>query len=372
VGKIRGLFLACALLVSSCTSPEKGAEDVDFDESFGKKSIDWQSIVSHPGNRERITLVKKVYEKNSPSKVLNASSGKIPKILHHIWLGPKSPPSYFSEYKKSWEKNHPGWKFRLWKDKDVEDFDFELKDLYMRSTNWGEKSDILRAEILDRYGGMYADVDIECIKSFDSFVEKYDFFAGLEPPHQGDFTTEAPHIVISNALIGARTGHPIIKAWKQEIRARWDEVEKKLPDCAKRVLLRTFYPFGDAVSKNLINEKNTNIVLPPTYFFPLTFTEVSKGKLKKLPFFKRHFRSLMRAIKKKEEMPFVEIKPETMAVHYWGNSWVKSHEERIKEMYRHLCHFEDRTEQKLFELQEQIRELQAKVVKQEVQKIDKV
>lgn len=332
------------LVLCSCGKQNESTTEVDFEESMGKGGSDWQSIVEHKGNKERVQLLKSVFDSQKPSKAIASTSAKIPKIIHQIWLGPKTLPNYFWEYKKSWEQQHPDWKYYLWQDKDAENLDFDLKDLFLKSSNYGEKADILRAELLDRYGGLYVDVDIECKKPFDELHEKYDFFAGLEPPHQGDFTQSAPHIVISNALIGASAHHPIIQDWKMRIRAGWDELEARYPDSAKRVLLRAFYPFGEAVVANIQDTTRCNIVFPPTYFYPLTFTVVSRGRLKKMSFYKRQMQNVLSYFGR-EKTPFVEIRPETMAVHYWGNSWVKSSEERLREMYKHLMRLEERVNQ---------------------------
>src|SRR5439155_6027564 len=123
------------------------------------------------------------------------------------------------------------------------------------------------------------------------------------------------HLVISDALIGARPGHPIIKKWKEVIRARWDELEKKYPDGPKRVLLRAFYPFGEATVSCIADPQLVNIVFPATYFYPLTFSQVSKGRLKKLNFLKRSARNVVTFFGLKKPAPFVELQPETMAVH---------------------------------------------------------
>lgn len=362
-----GSSLALLCLISfvflvACNDKPQGVIDADFDIAMGKEGPEWNSLSAHRGNMERITKIKINYEKNKPSLAPTSFEPKIPRIIHQIWLGPKSPPPYFWEYSKSWQKNNPGWEWRLWTDKEVKELEFEQKDLYLRSTNWGEKSDILRAELLDRFGGMYVDTDFECIKSFNELHYKYDFYAGLEPPHDGDFTSTAPHVTISDALIGARAGHPIIKEWKRLIRANWNEVEEKYPDSVKRVLLRTFYPFAEAVMNKLDSPGDRNIVFPATYFFPLTFSQVSKGRLKKLSFFKRQARQFLTVLNLKKPPPFVELQPETMAVHYWGNSWVKSNEERMREMYRHVVNMQADFKREIGAMQVQIADLQAEIM----------
>jgi hypothetical protein len=324
--------------------------DVDFETSMGKGSSEWHDLVACKGNQKRLELLKEVYEKRKPSKEPVKASLAIPKCIHQVWLGPKALPSYFKRYQRSWMEHHPGWEYRLWTDKEVEEFDFELKDLYNRSTNYGEKSDILRAEILDRFGGLYVDVDVENVLPFDELHEKYDFFAGLEPPHEGNFTSSSPHLVISDALIGSIKGHPIIKEWKERIRLTWDEYEMKYPDSPKRVLLRTFYPFGDATISHIADSNMQNIVFPPTYFFPLTFSQVDKGRAKKNAAIKRELLSLLSCFKTEKVEPFTQLQPETMAIHYWGNSWLKSNEERLRELYLQVM-----------ELQQQVAELRSEL-----------
>ena len=339
-GKIKLLFaclaLGLAFMAVGCQEHPSQVCDADFEEAMGKDSAEWHHLCAHKGSFERMLALKATYEEIKPSKMKAADQPKIPKIIHLIWLGPKQVPSYFWQYKESWKKHHPDWDVRFWTNKEVEALDFELKDLFMRTPNWGEKSDILRAELLERFGGLYADTDFECVKSFDDLHYKYDFYAGIEPPHDGDSSSSSPHITISDALIGSTPGHPILKAWKAEIRAHWDEYERKYPDSNKRVLARTFYPFGRAVLAEMADASRTNIVFPATYFFPLTFSELSKGRMKKLTYMKRKTREILSYCGIRKPTPFAEIRPETMAIHYWGHSWVKTYEERFRDMHKQI------------------------------------
>jgi mannosyltransferase OCH1-like enzyme len=45
-----------------------------------------------------------------------------------------------------------------------------------RATNVGMKSDVLRYEILWRYGGVYVDVDYECLENIDQLSDSSSFF----------------------------------------------------------------------------------------------------------------------------------------------------------------------------------------------------
>lgn len=358
---VLGYSLLSLFLFAACTDHSKGVTDADFDVAMGKDSPEWHHLLAHRGSSERFTVLKSKYEELKPSKVTGATEPKIPKIIHQIWLGPKAPPSYYWDYKESWQKFNPDWEYRFWTDKEVAELDFDLKDLYDRTPNWGEKSDILRAELLDRFGGLYVDTDFECLKCFSDLNYKYDFYTGLEPPHDGDSSSSAPHVTISDALIGSAPGHPIIKKWKKYIRANWNEYELKYPDSPKRVLLRTFYPFGKAVITKLQDSKRANIVFPATYFFPLTFTEISKGRMKKLGFFRRQVRSVLSAFQIRQAAPFVEIQPETMAIHYWGNSWVKTNAERFRDMHKQIVEMQTEFKNEIASLQIEVDNLRQKL-----------
>ena len=116
----------------------------------------------------------------------------IPKIIHHIWLGKKSFPEKFKEYRKSWINLHPGWQFYFWTDQNLPEMPFDVEKVvkeekYLTSI----RSDILRLHLLNSYGGIYVDTDMECLKSFDEFLN-FDFFAGKENDKD-----------VCNALIGS-------------------------------------------------------------------------------------------------------------------------------------------------------------------------
>ncbi|KAG5176950.1 surface protein Sur1, partial [Tribonema minus] len=116
----------------------------------------------------------------------------IPHTLHQVWLG-GSMPSKFRDLRESWAKLHDGWELRLWGGGDVEDFGLENRAAFDAATNYGEKSDIFRYEILHRHGGIYVDVDFLCLQSLQVMADNLDFFAGL---------ANVGAVEINNGLIG--------------------------------------------------------------------------------------------------------------------------------------------------------------------------
>jgi len=100
----------------------------------------------------------------------------------------------------------------MWMDDDIQNLNFLNKDLFMAAKNFGEKSDILRLELINMFGGLYVDTDYECLKPLDIFHYCNSFYvssAGVGVCGLG----------IVNALIGASPGHPLIRQLVNSIKS---------------------------------------------------------------------------------------------------------------------------------------------------------
>lgn len=119
----------------------------------------------------------------------------IPRVVHVVWIGPDPFPH--EAYLRSWAAHNPAWQVRLWTDANrpllVNE---EIYDLVpVRSC----QADLLRLEILWRYGGFYADADCECLRPLDPLVEDRQVVA---------MTGRGGGICL--AAIAAVPGHPAI------------------------------------------------------------------------------------------------------------------------------------------------------------------
>src|SRR5437867_4300593 len=123
----------------------------------------------------------------------------IPLIIHQIWLG--SPvPEQFKPLQETIIEHHAGWEYVLWTDERVKELTLHNQELFDRATNFGEKSDILRYELLYQFGGLYLDIDIACVKSLEDLHRTYDFYIGWQPDDTG-------HKQLGTGVIGCRPGH---------------------------------------------------------------------------------------------------------------------------------------------------------------------
>ena len=143
-----------------------------------------------------------------------------PKTIHQIWLGPLPLPEEAHRFAATWRTHHPDWAYRLWTDADVAQasslcgpsasgpcsgaqagspLSAQAGSL-CSAANPALRSDLLRLAILHRFGGLYVDVDFECLRPLDPLLAQVgeDCFAGLESP------TVTHTRSLSNALLGAR------------------------------------------------------------------------------------------------------------------------------------------------------------------------
>ncbi len=352
------LLIVGLSFVISCSSKKKEKNSanlpitvVDFDESLGKGCSEYSYIFTNPDDVKRYDILKALYEKNSLNTVPEASTPKIPKILHQIWVGPKTPPSYFVTFQEKWKSLHPDWEYHLWTDSELEDLNLELKDLIDASPNYAEKSDIIRSELLDRFGGVYLDVDMDPFHSLDELHKKYDFYCGIEYPHK--IATTNNRLWLGISIMASAPNHPIIKRWKELIRSRWEEVNKNYNSAIERVINHTYFPFTMAFFDAYDVGNCTNMALPTTYFYPLAADNAAKRRAT-VRAFREMFYDLLIDLHLKKPRPFSRIAPETIAVHYWGNSWLPSQQEQLKDLQHQL----DLLRKETFRMQSRLRQIE--------------
>lgn len=98
----------------------------------------------------------------------------------------------------TWKKYMPDWELKRW---DESNFDIAAAPLYVRQAYEARKyafvSDYVRLWALEKFGGLYMDVDFMVYRPFDDLMDRYAAFAGYEgskrkPVMQGVLASE-PH-----------------------------------------------------------------------------------------------------------------------------------------------------------------------------------
>lgn len=245
---------------------------------------------SNPTSRLKKMYLKKI-EKEVPLVDFSPTGPLIiPKIIHQIWIG--SPlPDKFKVMVQSWKDLHLDWEYYLWTDEAIKDFPFVNRDKFMQAPNWGAKADILRYEILEKMGGVYIDIDYECLKPLDQLHYKYQFY-----------TCDLNGECLTNALIGSIPHHPILKSCVENLK-----------------------------NKN-VNTKNYEEIMAqvgPAYFTKQVYNYIFLTLDPNLAIFKKEFSFPMSSDRRFDywqgKMPEAELekyrKSNAFALHYWATSW---------------------------------------------------
>ena len=92
------------------------------------------------------------------------------KKIHQIWVGPNPLPQKSIKFIENIKALHPDFDYRLWTDADLTPENFSTLN-YINSTHiYAQKADIMRYEILYKYGGLYLDIDFEVFKPLDALL----------------------------------------------------------------------------------------------------------------------------------------------------------------------------------------------------------
>ena len=83
-------------------------------------------------------------------------------IIHQIWIGPKKRPDIWMDTVKDFALKY-GHEYIVWDDKKVSELTLINREWYDKEPTYNGKSDILRYELLNQYGGMYVDADMVII-----------------------------------------------------------------------------------------------------------------------------------------------------------------------------------------------------------------
>lgn len=125
----------------------------------------------------------------------------IPKIIHYCWLSNDPIPQKLKECMETWKEKLPDYEFILW--------NFDRFD--KNSSHWVQQAfdnrkyafaaDYIRLFAVYNYGGIYMDMDIKVLRSFDSLLNQ-NLMISYENPEQNG---------IEAGCFGAEKGNHFIK-----------------------------------------------------------------------------------------------------------------------------------------------------------------
>jgi mannosyltransferase OCH1-like enzyme len=170
----------------------------------------------------------------------------IPPVIHFTVL---TPPSELELRCIAQARElHPGWKIYVWEGDDGLP-DGRLSKYIRRARSGAQRADLIRLDVVARYGGFYLDRDMVPSRS-------------LEPLRQFDcmlLSTE-DGIFLTNAAFGAPPGHPAVEALIERL------LEHE-PDWSLPPHLTT----GPGLFSEVLRYRRDVLVLPKVCFYPIDF-----------------------------------------------------------------------------------------------------
>jgi glycosyltransferase involved in cell wall biosynthesis/mannosyltransferase OCH1-like enzyme len=223
----------------------------------------------------------------------------IPKIIHQTWKTAQLPP-HLAALQQTWQAQHPDWEYRLWTDDDnraflVEHYPWFLPT-YDRYKNNICRIDAVRYFWLHHYGGLYVDLDFECLGAIDQLLAGESLVLSLEPAAH---LTENQRVqnrsqILSPAWMASAPQHPF---WPH----LWSQLTERA--AAPDPLIATG-PFLLSDAYQSYPSAADITLIPPAQLHPLSLQEMDQGQW--LDLSKR-----------------AAISHSATAVHHWQGSWWK-------------------------------------------------
>lgn len=227
----------------------------------------------------------------------------IPKIIHQTWKTNNIPDEWVYHV-NSWKWNHPTWEYKLWTDKTALEFVAENYPQYLAKYCGFpyniQRADFIRYLVVYHFGGIYADIDYECLRPFDDLVEKASFIIGYEPEGNKSFHSSWPFLC--NALFISESKHPFLK----------DILESIVADTTTAITNPDVLTTTGPLKIQWVYDSNHYVdvlVLPADVLCPV-------------PNFKDILISLSQMNEEGERFKLYLINHGAYAIHYWSNSWV--------------------------------------------------
>jgi len=172
----------------------------------------------------------------------------IPKIFH-ITL-PQDASERRDALTASIRRLHPDWDIKVWQDP-LRPEDFLLGKYFSKCNAGAQLADLVRIDVLFRFGGVYLDSDVEILRSFDQLVEQNSFFIGTEDG-----------FVLTHAIFGGEKGHPALQSLMTNL------LEHE-PDWSIPCDLTT----GPRFYARVIGARKDITILPRATFYPYSHDE---------------------------------------------------------------------------------------------------
>ncbi|WP_457939469.1 glycosyltransferase [Mesorhizobium sp. 10J20-29] len=218
----------------------------------------------------------------------------IPPILHQTWKTDEIPDK-FRRWSDSWLEHNPGWRRMFWTDRTLLAFvGKHYPDFLQTFCSYPagiERADAARYLLLHHFGGVYADLDCECVAPFAQIMDEERVVLCHEPaahlpmhiPYRG-----MTHLLF-NGTMASPAGHPF-----------WLHLASYLPGLAgSKDVLDATGPCVLTSAQISYLDQSALAIHPPALFAPLD----NKGL---------------------NASGSTDVGGESLSVHHWAGTWLES------------------------------------------------
>lgn len=198
----------------------------------------------------------------------------IPKKIHYFWFGGASKNELLLKCLASWQQHLPDYQIIEWNETNYDVSKSPFTKKAFSEQRWAFLSDYARLDILNQYGGVYLDTDMEVLKPLDALLYT-GVFIGMESDTH-----------VNGSIIGSIPNHWLV----QEILSEYNELNKykTIP-----VIMTEVLSWHTTLTNTLTQYKDVT-VYPTEYFYPFGFGETFGQEC---------------------------ITEHTHAIHWWNHSW---------------------------------------------------
>jgi mannosyltransferase OCH1-like enzyme len=176
----------------------------------------------------------------------------IPKIMTHIWVGPKPPPKKWMD---SWIELHTDWEYTVFTDDTLSEYDFinrESIQYCLDNKVYTAAADIIRYELLYINGGFIPPADSLCMFNTDEL-----FMDGDVDMSYCVYESETIRPNVVCPVYASTPNHPFLKLLLNEI--------STIP--VKNLHVPYISVGNLLVSKHLYKKERTDVKIFPSHYF---------------------------------------------------------------------------------------------------------
>ena len=194
----------------------------------------------------------------------------IPKIIHYCWFGRNPKPQLILNCIESWKRFCPDYEIIEWNEDNFNINECKFCREAYEAKNWAFVSDYARLFVLEKFGGIYLDTDLELLKPLDTFLNN-DGFLGFE---SRDY--------VGTSIMGSGGGHQLLKELKADYEISDYYNSDGTPDLTTNVRrMRKTLLEGGLINNGKQQTVCGMTIYPQKYFFPYNIGLLFNHKPKK-------------------------------------------------------------------------------------------